>query len=171
MLYRSKLILIHYHYQSYPKLGPGIVVIRRITCSFHACTTILSLYWDSKIKETVNQTRYGKVYNCKYSQILGCHNNWTLITLKDYGPEEEIYEHINRTIIYGNVINMYLIVMELKYGAIDTDDYSCRGYYIIKFSSSPYTFQADLIIYGQFISSGEMVYDGTCLFPININSN
>ena len=28
--------------------------------------------------------------------------------------------------------------MEWKYGAIDADDYSCHGYYIIKISSSPY---------------------------------
>ena len=43
--------------------------------------------------------------------------------------------------------------MEVKYGAIDTDDYSCRGYYIIKFYSYPYTLQADLSIDGQVISS------------------
>ena len=36
---------------------------------------------------------------------------------------------------------------------------------------SPYTLQADLIIYGQVISSGEMVFVRTYLFPININSH
>ena len=41
--------------------------------------------------------------------------------------------------------------------AIDADDYSCHGYYIIKFSSSPYTLQEDLSIDGQVISSGEML--------------
>ena len=50
------------------------------------------------------------------------------------GRDEEIYEHINLTVLDGNVINMYLINMERKYGAIDTDDSSCHGYYIIKFS-------------------------------------
>ena len=35
-------------------------------------------------------------------------------------------------------MNISLIVMEWKYGAIDADDYSCHGYYIIKISSSPY---------------------------------
>ena len=56
----------------------------------------------------------------------------------DYGTDEEIYKHIHRTILDGNMMNMYLIIMEVKYGAIDTDDSSCHGYYIIKFSSSPY---------------------------------
>ena len=54
-------------------------------------------------------------------------------------------------------MNMSLIIMEGKYGDIDADEYSFYSYYIIKFSSSPYTLQADLISDGQFISSGEMV--------------
>ena len=56
--------------------------------------------------------------------------------------------------------------MEDKYGATDADYSSCHGYYIIKFSSSPYTLQSDLSIDGRVISSGEMVYEGTYFFPI-----
>ena len=41
----------------------------------------------------------------------------------------EIYKHINRTILDGNVMNVSLIVLEGNYGAIHTDDYSCHGYY------------------------------------------
>ena len=67
-------------------------------------------------------------------------------------------------------MNMSLIIMEGKYGAIDTDDYSCHGYYTIKFSSSLYTLQVYLSIDEQVISFGEMVREGTYLFPININS-
>ena len=64
-------------------------------------------------------------------------------------------------ILDDNVMKMYLIIMEGKYGAIDADDYSCHAYYTIKFSSSPYNLQADLSIYGKVISSGEMVFEGT----------
>ena len=77
--YGSKGILRYYHYQSYPKLSPVIVAIRRITCSCHYCTTVLSLYWYLKTKEAFNQPIYGRFYNCKYSQIIGCHNNWVLM--------------------------------------------------------------------------------------------
>ena len=49
-------------------------------------------------------------------------------------------------------MNMSLIIMEEKYGANDTDDSSCHRYYIIKFSSHPYTLQENLIIDGKFIS-------------------
>ena len=66
-------------------------------------------------------------------------------------------------------MKMSLIITEGKYGAIDSDYYSCHSYYIIKFSLSPYTLQADLFLGGQIISSGEMVCEGNYFFPININ--
>ena len=46
---------------------------------------------------------------------------------------------------------MALLIMKGDYGAIDADDCICHGYCNIKFSSSPHTLQADLIIYGQVI--------------------
>ena len=61
---------------------------------------------------------------------------------------------------------MYLIITEGYYGAINAGDYTCHGYYIIKFSSYPYTLQAEFSIDGQFISSGEMVRE--VFFSINI---
>ena len=67
-------------------------------------------------------------------------------------------------------MNMYLIIREGKYGAIDTDDYSCHGYYIIRFSSLPYNLQAELSIDGQVISSEKTLCEGTYFFPISINS-
>ena len=63
---------------------------------------------------------------------------------------------------------MSFIVMEVNYGTIDSDYSTCHGYYIIIFSSSPYTLQADLSIDGQVIYSGEIVFEGTYFF-ININ--
>ena len=78
---------------------------------------------------------------------------------------------MNRTILDVNVMNMSLIIMEVKYGETNTYDSLCHGYYIIKFSSYPYTPQVDLSIYGKFISSGEIVCEGTYFFPININSH
>ena len=64
-----------------------------------------------------------------------------------------------------------LIIMKGNYGAIDTNDSSCHGYYIINVSSSTYTLQSELSIDGQVIYSGEMLREGNYLFPFNINSN
>ena len=55
-------------------------------------------------------------------------------------------------------MNMLLIIMEDKYGAIYAAEYIVSGYYIIISSSYTYTLQEDLSIYGQVISSDEMVF-------------
>ena len=93
------------------------------------------------------------------------------MNLLDDGTDEEYYENINQIFLDGNVMDMYLINMKVKYGAIDTDNYSCHGYFIIKFSSSPYILQAELRTDGQVISSGIILCEGTYSFPINISSN
>ena len=61
--------------------------------------------------------------------------------------------------------------MEVRYGANNTDDSSCHSFYIIKFSSSTYILQENLIINGKVIYSGEMVCERTYFFPINIIYN
>ena len=76
---------------------------------------------------------------------------------------------MNRTIVDGNVMKMYLIITKVNYGAIDADNYSCWGYHIIKISSSLDTLQSGLNIDGQFISSDEMVCEENYYFPVNIN--
>ena len=68
-------------------------------------------------------------------------------------------------------MNISMIIMEEKNGAIDTGNSSCCTYYIIRISSSPYTLQSYLIIDGQFISFVEIVYEGNYLFPVNIDSH
>ena len=68
-------------------------------------------------------------------------------------------------------MHMALGIMEGKYSAIDTDDSSCRGYYITKFSSSINTIQTDLSIDRRVIFSYEMVCEGNHLFTINTNSH
>ena len=73
------------------------------------------------------------------------------------GRDGEYYEHINRNILDGNVMNMSLIITEGNYGDIYSDYSTCHGNYIIKFSSSPYTLQTSLIIDGQVISFGEIL--------------
>ena len=61
-------------------------------------------------------------------------------------------------------MNIYLIILEDNYGDINADDYTCHGYYIIKFSSSPYNFQTYLSIERQVILPGKIVYEGN-VFP------
>ena len=68
-------------------------------------------------------------------------------------------------------MNMSLNIMRGIYDAIASDEYSCHSYYIIRFSSPPYTLQADLSIDNQVTFSGDILSEGTYFFPININSH
>ena len=55
----------------------------------------------------------------------------------------------------------FLIILKINYSAIDVDNNSCQGYYIIILSSSAYKIQEDLNIDGQVICSGEIIFEGT----------
>ena len=46
---------------------------------------------------------------------------------------------------------MSLAISKGNFGAIDTEDTSCHGYYTIIFTSAPYTLQEELKIDGQVI--------------------
>ena len=65
-------------------------------------------------------------------------------------------------------MNIPLIIMKGEYGAIDTADSLCHGYYIITFSSSTFTLETDLSIDGQVISPGNVLCEVNYFFPINI---
>ena len=82
----------------------------------------------------------------------------------DDGIDDEEYEFINKTILFGNIMNMSLVISKFNYGAIDAAYTSCKDCYIIIFSSSPYRLQEDLNINWEVISSGDMVCEGN-YFP------
>ena len=65
-------------------------------------------------------------------------------------------------------MNVSLIIAEGNYGAIGADDTRWNGYYIIRFSLSPYTLQEEFSIDGQVISSSEMVCEGNVFQYISI---
>ena len=45
------------------------------------------------------------------------------MNLLDDGTYEEYYGNMNRTILDGNDMNVYLTIIEVKYGEIDTDGF------------------------------------------------
>ena len=106
----GKGVLTHNHYRSDPNLGQGFVSIWIISISFQSCTTQLSLTWGSKIKNACNHPIHGKACDFKYFLIIRSHNNWMVISYGDDGINEVKYDHINTTLLYGNITNMSLII-------------------------------------------------------------
>ena len=103
--------------------------------------------WYSLIKEAFNHPRYAIICNCKYFIIIGSSNNLIIINVLYDVTENVGYECNNQTIIDGNIMNMFLIIIELKYGSIDDNYSTYHGYYIIRFSLYTYNRQEDLNIY------------------------
>ena len=68
---------------------------------------------------------------------------------------------MNRNILDCNFINKSLIFIEGNYSAVYSDDSTCHGYYIMRFSLYPYNLQLYFNIDGKFIYSGEVTYEGT----------
>ena len=64
--YGIKGVLRYYHYIYDLKLGQQFVAARNFPCGFHTCKAKLYLPWDTKVKDTSNQTIYGKCFNSNY---------------------------------------------------------------------------------------------------------
>ena len=90
--YGSKVVLRHYHYMSDPKLVPGFVSLKIISCSYHACKTQLYMTWGYKIKDAYNHPRYGKIFN----------------NFLDDRTNDDEYEHTKRKVLCVNVTNIKL---------------------------------------------------------------
>ena len=57
------------------------------------------------------------------------------------------------------------------YGAINTDDTTTNGFYVIKFLSEAYTLKNNTTIDGQFISAGGLVFKAQYLISMQENTN
>ena len=57
------------------------------------------------------------------------------------------------------------------YSAVNTDDNTSNGLYVIKFLSEEYTLQNNTTIYGKFISTGELVVKSQYICSMQENTN
>ena len=141
-----------YHIYCSHDLGVGVVALRRILCCCPVCKASLLQKWIPNIpfeEQISRQPRFQRVNGCKYSEILGDENNWSLVQIEqrkatdagyfEYLDEEadklrgEIREHISGVISREIEIG--------KVGAVVTDDPDAGGYYLVEWTSIPYTCQ------------------------------
>ena len=148
-MYASKGILRYYHYRSDTKLVLGIGAIIIIPNCFAMLAQLYYLFpgilQPNKQLTSLYTEGFIIINTLKFLVV-------AIIGYERFqydGTDEEYYENINQTILDGNAMNISLIIMEEEYDAVDNDDSSCHGYYIINFSLSPYTLQAELIIHEQ----------------------
>ena len=80
-------------------------------------------------------------------------------------------EDIHQTILTSVASNIAATITANSYGAMNADDPKTDGFYIIQFTSPPYTLQNDIEVNGDKITSGNLVCDAEYLSPAQKGSN
>ena len=100
---------------------------------------------------------YQLVKNCTYWPVLGSYNNWNIIEIPPKLTSFEVFDEINQVVLDGISNNMASLVQSGMYGAINTDETSTKGFYVIKFMSEAYPLQNNTQIDGPIIYSDGLV--------------
>ena len=109
--------------------------------------------WISGVQST-KQARYQPVINCTYSPVLGPYNNWNIIHLTPKSITSEAFDKIHQVVLDGISENMASLFQSGMYDAINTDETTKKGFYVIKLLSYVYKLQNNATIEGHVISVG-----------------
>jgi hypothetical protein len=125
-----------YNLRADPDLGLGRVAVQRICCACKACRHQSKLDWDPNV-EASEQRRYSSSTACVLWDIFEGLNDWHIVQLvpgKDNDDEE--IQTIHRIVLDAKVES--LCVQEETVGAFRTEDPDSDGYYLVKWTSTPY---------------------------------
>ena len=130
----------HYHLRFDPEIGHGIYAILHIPYSCVGCTSMVDKPWIGGIPSN-KQARYQPVTNCTYWTFMGSYNNWNIIDLTPKSTHFGAFDEIHKVVLDVMSENMASLFQSGMYGAIDTDDTTTNGFYVIKFLSEAYKLQ------------------------------
>ena len=139
-------ILAHYNLRADPALGVGWVVVRRIPCACIQCLEQLELPWKPGVAREL-QPRYAANSKCEKYPVMklpdgSSLNDWRFLQLKPTKTSDaEEEEEAHAEVLAGITLLMAEKIEPGKYGAIATE--GPEGFYILKFTSAPYTQQED----------------------------
>ena len=89
--------------------------------------------------------------------VLASYKNWYIISITPKSIPFEAFDDIHKVVIDGISGNMASLVKSGMYGAINTDENTTNGLYVIQFISEAYMLQNNTTINGQVISAGGLV--------------
>ena len=78
---------------------------------------------------------------------------------------------MHKLVLYGISENMYAIVQNGKYDAINTADPTTMGYYVVKLLSKPYTLQDDKKMDNHVIKVVDLIVNSEYLSIMKANTN
>ena len=128
----------HYHLRFNIKVGHGICAILRIPCACVSFTSILDQPWISGIPSK-KQACYQSVTNCTHWPYLGSYKNCNIIELTPKSTNFKAFDEIHQVFLDSISDNMASFVQSVIYGAINIDDNTTNGLYVIQFILEAYT--------------------------------
>ena len=84
---------------------------------------------------STKQARYQPVINFTYWPFLGPYNNWNIILLAPKSIPSEALDEIQQVVLDGISENTASLVQSGIYSAINTDENTSNGFYVIQFLS------------------------------------
>jgi hypothetical protein len=157
-------ILARYNLRCEKDLGIGAAAVRRIPCACAGCLEQLAKLWQPGVQAN-QQPRYASSTTCHFWPIFEGLNDWIIITLEPTAStsREEI-EETWAVALEGIATRMAEKVEVGMFGTFQTDDPDADGYYLVEWTSVPYTIQenVELTEYDPpiQIERGELVCDG-----------
>jgi hypothetical protein len=156
-----------YNIRADPDLGLGKIALRRIPCACHGCQGQLAKPWQPNVAAS-EQPRY-KPGNCELAPIFADGlNDWHIADVKqetgDDGGDLDEIDEANSRLLVGIATRMAERVIDGGVGVFATEDPDADGYYLVKWTTCPYTLQEDQLlkeyIPPQLVKAGELVCEG-----------
>jgi hypothetical protein len=156
-------LLAHYHLHADPDLGAGQVALRRIPCACDSCEEMKRKEWIPGV-DSRNQPRFAQNQLCKYWPIFEGLNDWKIEKLE---PKKDCDEAdivaARQEVLVGITSKIAESISEGGFGAVMTEDESTHGYYVVNWTSNPYTLQVDQ---DDGYSAGDLVCEANYLNPV-----
>ena len=91
--------------------------------------------------DPTSKSRYQISEDCTYWPVLGSFNKWNTIQFTNKTKTSKGFYAVHKFLLVDISDNMYALVNNGKYGAINTENPTTIGYYVVRFLSEPYTLQ------------------------------
>jgi hypothetical protein len=125
--------LAHYNIRVERDLGVGMAAFQRMPCACDGCINQLDLKHVG--------ARYASSITCKYWDIFEGLNDWKIIKLIPVGSEnfEDDLDEAKQMVLHGIATEAAEQIKIGEIGCFLTNDPDSDGYYVVEWTSEPYT--------------------------------
>lgn len=166
-------LLAHYNIRVSSELGLGLAAVRRIPCACPPCRNQMEHPWAPGIEAhkqpcfiTNKECHYWQMY-CKPDNVTG-YNDWKIINLHakpTTNPTPMLEDKAKKHVLCGLTTRLAQSLQLNGVGAINVEDTAEGGFYLLTWTTEPYTLQEDVYL-NEYdppmrVLTGELVCEGT----------